>query len=104
MHEMAIARRLVTEALERREDDEERVTDVEVVLGGARLSPESMRLHFEAAARDTPADGADLGPRCRSPFRGSLVRGAEMLHACQDALAIVRAYRPPDRPFLDVEP
>lgn len=60
MHEMAIARRLVTEALERREDDDERVTDVEVVLGGARLSPESVRLHFEAAARDTPADGADV--------------------------------------------
>jgi|SRR5215471_13719465 len=58
MHEMAIARRLVTEALERREGDE-RVTDVEVVLGAAtRLSAEAVRQHFELAALDTPASGA----------------------------------------------
>ena len=52
---MAIARRLVTEALERREGDE-RVTDVEVVLGAAtRLSAEAVRQHFELAALDTPS-------------------------------------------------
>ena len=57
---MAIARRLVTEALERREDGG-RVADVEVVLGAAtRLSAESVRTHFELAARDTPAAGAEL--------------------------------------------
>ncbi|HXM58001.1 MAG TPA: hydrogenase maturation nickel metallochaperone HypA [Candidatus Dormibacteraeota bacterium] len=60
MHEMGIARRLVAEALERREDDGP-VTDVEVVLGAASgLSPEAVRLHFALAARDTPADGADV--------------------------------------------
>lgn len=51
---MAIARRLVTEALERREDGG-RVADVEVVLGAAtRLSAESVRAHFVLAARDAP--------------------------------------------------
>jgi hydrogenase nickel incorporation protein HypA/HybF len=62
MHEMAIARRLVAEALERMEDDRgQRVTEVEVVLGSvARLSPESVRLHFQLAARGTPAERAEL--------------------------------------------
>jgi hydrogenase nickel incorporation protein HypA/HybF len=60
MHEMAIARRLVTEALERREGGG-RVTDVEVVLGAATgLSAESVLQHFELAARDTPAAGAEV--------------------------------------------
>ena len=45
MHEMAVARRLVAEALERTEDGGGgRVTDVEIVLGAAgRLSAESVR-------------------------------------------------------------
>jgi coenzyme F420-reducing hydrogenase alpha subunit len=50
------------------------------------------------------AAAAGLGPRCRNPFRSILVRGAEMLQACEEALAIVRDYRPPDRPFVEVEP
>jgi hydrogenase nickel incorporation protein HypA/HybF len=62
MHEMATARRLVTEALERmREDGREHVSDVEIVLGSAaRLSAASVRAHFELAARGTPAEGAAL--------------------------------------------
>ena len=50
------------------------------------------------------AAAASLGAQCRNPFRSILVRGAEMLQACEEALAIVRGYRPPDRPFVDVEP
>lgn len=62
MHEMATARRLVAEALERMADDRrDRVSDVEVVLASAaRLSAESVREHFELAARGTPAEGAAL--------------------------------------------
>ena len=62
MHEMAIARWLVAEALERMEDGgDSRLTDVEVVLGSAAgLSPESVRLHFRLAARGTPAERAEL--------------------------------------------
>ena len=62
MHEMATARRLVAEALERMNDDgRDRVSDVDVVLGSAaRLSAESVREHFTLAARGTPAEGAAL--------------------------------------------
>jgi hydrogenase nickel incorporation protein HypA/HybF len=62
MHEMAIARRLVAEALERmRDDGRDHVSDVEVVLGSAaRLGVEPVRAHFELAARGTPAEGAAL--------------------------------------------
>jgi Zn finger protein HypA/HybF involved in hydrogenase expression len=61
MHEMTIARRLVAEALERMGGDADRVTDVEVVLGsGDRLSAESVRRHFQLAARGTPAEQAHL--------------------------------------------
>jgi hydrogenase nickel incorporation protein HypA/HybF len=62
MHEMAIARRLVAEALDRMEGDgASRVMDVEVVLGSAaRLSAGAVREHFELAARGTPAERAAL--------------------------------------------
>jgi hydrogenase nickel incorporation protein HypA/HybF len=60
MHEMAIARRLVAEALERNEEDR-RLTDVEVVLGSsAGLSAEAVRAHFELAARGTQAERAEV--------------------------------------------
>lgn len=60
MHEMATARRLVAEALDRmRDDNRDHVSDVEVVLGSAaRLSADAVREHFELAARGTPAEGA----------------------------------------------
>jgi hydrogenase nickel incorporation protein HypA/HybF len=60
MHEMAIAKRLVTEAVERM-DGGGRVSEVEIVLGSAaRLSAESVCQHFELAARGTAAEGAVL--------------------------------------------
>lgn len=62
MHEMATARRLVAQALDRmRDDGRDHVSDVEVVIGSAaRLSAESVREHFELAARGTAAEGAAL--------------------------------------------
>src|SRR5689334_15586136 len=60
MHEMAAARRLVAEAVERMEGDGlDRAACVEIVLGSsAGLSAESVRQHFERAARGTPVEGA----------------------------------------------
>ena len=60
MHEMAIAKRLVAEALERMDGERgDRLTEVEIVLGAsAGLSPESVRQHFALAAQGTPAEGA----------------------------------------------
>jgi sulfhydrogenase subunit alpha len=63
-------------------------------LGSDRLLPE-----VRAAAHE-----AGLGPSCRNPFRSIVVRSLELLQACAEALAIVRRYRPPDRPFVEVEP
>jgi hydrogenase nickel insertion protein HypA len=60
MHEMATARRLVAEALERmRDEGAGQVGDVEVVVGSAaHLSAESLHEHFALAALGTPAEGA----------------------------------------------
>jgi coenzyme F420-reducing hydrogenase alpha subunit len=54
-------------------------------------------------ARDA-ARAAGLGPECRNPFRTIVVRAVETLFACEEALRIVRAYTPPDRPALEVTP
>ncbi len=59
-----------------------------------RLSPMA-----QAAARE-----AGLGPVCRSPHRGIIVRAVEVLYACDEALRIIKAYRPPDRATVEVEP
>ena len=63
-------------------------------LSSDRLLPEVR----EAAA------AAGLGPTCRNPFRSIVVRALETLQACSEAAALVRDYRPPERPFVDVEP
>jgi len=50
------------------------------------------------------ARAAGLGPVCRNPFQSIAVRSVEILHACEEALRLVRAYRPPDRPAVEVAP
>jgi coenzyme F420-reducing hydrogenase alpha subunit len=63
-------------------------------LNADRLTP----LAREAAAE------AGLGPTCANPFKSIVVRGVEMLLACEEALRIVEAYQPPDRPAAEVVP
>jgi nucleotide-binding universal stress UspA family protein len=63
-------------------------------LGSDRLLPD-----VRAAARE-----AGMGSSCRNPFRSIVVRSLEVLQACEEALALVRGYEPPDRPFVEVEP
>jgi coenzyme F420-reducing hydrogenase alpha subunit len=62
-------------------------------LNGDKLSP---------SARQAAA--AHLGRVCTNPFRSIVVRAVEILHACEEALAIIEAYRPPDAPAVDVSP
>jgi len=50
------------------------------------------------------ASEAGLGPRCTNVFASILVRCIEVLYAFEEALRIVEAYRPPDRPYVDVPP
>jgi coenzyme F420-reducing hydrogenase alpha subunit len=58
-------------------------------------------------------NGDRLGPRAQAivreiglekvvtnPFRSVLVRSVELVYACEEALRILGAYRPPDRPFV----
>lgn len=59
-----------------------------------RLSP----LAREAARE------AGLGPRCTNPFQSIIVRGVELVYACDEALRIIRDYEPPDRPCVEVVP
>jgi coenzyme F420-reducing hydrogenase alpha subunit len=63
-------------------------------LNHDRLSP---------AAREA-ADAAGLGPVCRNPFRSIVVRAVEILYALDEALRLLAAYAPPERPAVDVPP
>jgi sulfhydrogenase subunit alpha len=44
-----------------------------------------------------------LTPPVRNPFRSLLVRGIEVIHACEEALRLIDRYEPPDRPFEPFE-
>jgi len=59
-----------------------------------RLSP----LAREAARE------AGLGPTCTNPYQSIVVRAVEVLYACDEALRIIDAYEPPDRPAVAVRP
>jgi coenzyme F420-reducing hydrogenase alpha subunit len=59
-----------------------------------RLPPVAQQLAREAG----------LGPACRNPFQSIVVRSVELLFACEEALRIIAAYTPPDRPAVDVVP
>lgn len=45
---------------------------------------------------------AGLDRVCRNPFKSIVVRAVETLYACDEALRIVDAYQPPERPHLEV--
>jgi coenzyme F420-reducing hydrogenase alpha subunit len=59
-----------------------------------RLTPTA-----QEAARE-----AGLGPVCRNPFQGIVVRAVETLYAIEEALRILESYEPPARPFIEKEP
>ncbi len=50
------------------------------------------------------AVAAGLGPMCFNPFQSIVVRSVELVFACDEALALVEAYAPPDPPAVDVRP
>ncbi|MGW6546195.1 Ni/Fe hydrogenase subunit alpha [Streptomyces massasporeus] len=68
-------------------------------VGGDRLSPTAREAAREAGLGD-PARGAV----CRNPYRSVLVRAVEVVHAVDEALRIIEAYEPPERPHVDVPP
>jgi coenzyme F420-reducing hydrogenase alpha subunit len=50
------------------------------------------------------AKAAGLGPQCRNPFRGIVVRSVETVFAIDEALRIIDAYQAPERPAVEVVP
>lgn len=58
----------------------------------ARYSLNGNQLRPRARAA---ADQAELGPSCTNPFKSIIVRCVEMVHAAEEALAVVEGYRRP---------
>jgi coenzyme F420-reducing hydrogenase alpha subunit len=50
------------------------------------------------------ARSAGLGPVCRNPFQSIIVRGVELVYACDEALHIIENFEHPDKPAVDIEP
>ncbi|MEZ5142882.1 MAG: Ni/Fe hydrogenase subunit alpha [Acidimicrobiales bacterium] len=63
-------------------------------LGFDRLRP---------VAREIAAE-VGIGPDERNPFRSIVVRAVEVVHACDEALALLDAYAEPDAPAVEVPP
>jgi sulfhydrogenase subunit alpha len=63
-------------------------------LNADKLSPAALEV-----ARDV-----GLEAPCRNPFRSIIVRAIELVHACDEAVAIIDNYRVPERPAVAVEP
>jgi sulfhydrogenase subunit alpha len=49
------------------------------------------------------ARAAGLGPVCQNPFQSIVVRGLEILFACDEALRIIQQYEQPEEPALNAE-
>ncbi len=67
----------------------------------ARYSLHSAKLSQHAAAA---ARAAGLGAECRNPFQSIIVRAVETVYAIEEALRIIEAYEPPERPWVPVPP
>jgi len=63
-------------------------------------------LNFEKLRPIAKQAAAEAGlPReCRNPFKSIIVRSIEVLHACDEALAIINSYEPPNCPAVEVHP
>ncbi len=51
-------------------------------------------------AAELAAEFGMTGP-CRNPFRSIIARGLECVHACEEALEIIRGYHPPHPPRVE---
>lgn len=60
--------------------------------------------HLLSPVAKQAAAEAGLGEDCRNPYRSILVRAVEVVYAVDEALRLIDAYEPPDRPYVDVPP
>jgi sulfhydrogenase subunit alpha len=63
------------------------------------LASASLGATAAAAAREAGLDGP-----VRNPFRSIVVRGVELVEACDEALRIIAGYEEPDAPAVEVAP
>jgi len=63
------------------------------------LNFDRLPAQVQALARE-----AGLGTVCRNPFQSIVVRAVELVFACEEALAILAAYEPPDVAAVPLEP
>ncbi|MYV45416.1 nickel-dependent hydrogenase large subunit [Streptomyces sp. SID2888] len=76
-------------------------------VSGHQLSPTALQAAHEAGLSAPPVPGADgtmRGEVCRNPYRSIVVRAVEVLYAVEEALRIIDAYEPPERPYTEVSP
>jgi len=52
---------------------------------------------------DAIAREVGLEPVVRNPYRSIIVRAVEMVEACDEALRILREYRPPEHPYVEAK-
>ncbi len=50
------------------------------------------------------ARAAGIADGCHNPFKSIVVRAVELVHACDDALALIRQYEPPASPVAAIDP
>ena len=76
--------------------------------GGAYLTGPLARynLNFNRfpSSVQTAAREVGLGESCHNPFESIIVRALEMLYAFEEAIRIIKAYIPPDTPWIESVP
>jgi sulfhydrogenase subunit alpha len=74
---------------------------------GAYLTGPLARYSLNSAAlsplAQQAAKEAGLGPTCNNPFRSIVIRAVEVVYALDEALRVIDAYEPPDRPFVSAD-
>lgn len=50
------------------------------------------------------AKDAGLGKTCSNPFKSIIVRAVETIFACHEALQIIKNYKAPEQPYIEVVP
>jgi len=57
-----------------------------------------------SSAAKKAANRAGLKPTCLNPFKSIIARSVETLHACDEALRIIKQYTPPSEPAVQIQP
>jgi sulfhydrogenase subunit alpha len=63
----------------------------------------NLNFHQLAPAAREEARQAGFVPLCRNPFQSIVVRAVEMLHAVEEAVALIEAYEVPEAPAVPVK-